>query len=365
MGSIREVKRKDGKISFHAEVRLKGYPPQREAFRTRNLAKKWIQDTESSIRDGRHFRTVEAKKHTVAKLVDRFIEQWLPRNPNWLVKKASLLTWWKDRLGHVLLSDLTPALIAESRDFLLSETTVRKQIRSSSTVNRYLAAFSKALTVAMNEWGWLEDSPMRKVTKPPEGKARDRLLTPEEKDRLLVACKASSNPNLYPIVAIGLLTAMRFGEIISLRFEDVSFVHKTLTLYQTKNGDRRVLPLTESVEKILLDLGSKRKKMEGKIFTPRSQNSKTQEVSIRGAFNKALRDADIKNFTFHLLRHAAASYLAMSGATQGELMAILGHKTPAMTKRYAHFSQKHVANLMERMQINLLSEDKNDKAIEN
>lgn len=68
MGTIREYKKEDGSTSYHAEIRLKGYPPQRESFRTRTLAKKWIQDTESSIRDGRHFRTAEAKKHTVKDL---------------------------------------------------------------------------------------------------------------------------------------------------------------------------------------------------------------------------------------------------------------------------------------------------------
>lgn len=66
-----------------------------------------------------------------------------------------------------------------------------------------------------------------------------------------------------------------------------------------------------------------------------------------------MKQAEVPDFRFHDLRHAAASYLAMNGATQGELMAILGHKTPTMTRRYAHNSQKHVATLMERMHNNI------------
>jgi integrase len=92
---------------------------------------------------------------------------------------------------------------------------------------------------------------MRKVTKPPEAKGRDRLLTLEEKNRLLVACKASSTPYLYPIVSIALLTGMRYGEIVGLHWEDIHFELKTITLHQTKNGDGRVLPLTEPVAQIL------------------------------------------------------------------------------------------------------------------
>jgi len=50
MGSIREITKKDGSKSYHAEVRLRGHPIERDNFRTRGLAKKWIQDTESAIR---------------------------------------------------------------------------------------------------------------------------------------------------------------------------------------------------------------------------------------------------------------------------------------------------------------------------
>lgn len=354
MGSIREVHCKNGQIGYHAEVRLKGYPFQRASFRTRSKAKKWIQDTESAIRDGRHFRTAESKKHTVADLIDRFISQWLPKNPNGRAKKRALLMWWRDRLGKRLLADLSPAAIAEARDSLLSELTVRKSKRSPSTVNRYLAALSKALTIGVREWGWLEDSPMRKVTKPTEAKGRDRLLRLDEKDRLLEACKRSSSPYLYPIVSLALLTGMRYGEIVKLRWEDIDFEHRRITLHQTKNGENRVLPLTPSVEAVFMGLRDTEALPVGPVFASTRRNNKTRVINIRAAFTKALREADIENFTFHMLRHAAASYLAMNGATQGELMAILGHKTPAMTKRYAHFSQQHVAGVLERMQAKLM-----------
>ncbi len=176
MGTIREYKKEDGTLTYHAEVRLKGYSPQRESFRTRTLAKKWIQDTESSIRDGRHFRIAEAKKHTVKDLIDRFVSQWLSQFPERIVRQTAYLAWWKERLGHLLLADLTPAAIAEARDTLLSENTSRQKLRNPVTVNRYLAAFSRALTIAMKEWGWIDDTPMRKVSKPSEGSGRNRTL---------------------------------------------------------------------------------------------------------------------------------------------------------------------------------------------
>ena len=157
MATIREYKKADGSVSYHAEVRLKGYPPQRDSFRTRTLAKKWIQDVESAIRDGRHVRLAEAKKHTVNDLIDRFTSQWLLRFPHRIVRQTAYLAWWKKRLGHLALSDLTPAVIAEARDALMAEKTDRQGLRKPATANRYLAAFSRALTIAMKEWGWIDE----------------------------------------------------------------------------------------------------------------------------------------------------------------------------------------------------------------
>jgi hypothetical protein len=98
-----------------------------------------------------------------------------------LSKEGSMLNRWKEELGHLLLSDLSASHIAKVRDKLLSETTTKKAIRSSSTVNRYLAAFSKVLSVGVKEWEWLEENPMLKISKPKESKGRDRY---EEKSFL-------------------------------------------------------------------------------------------------------------------------------------------------------------------------------------
>ncbi len=356
MGAIREYKRDDGSVTYHAEIRLKGYEPQRASFRTRTLAKKWIQDTESSIRDGRHFRTAEAKKHTVKDLIEKFISQWLSQFPERVVRQTAYLAWWKDRLGHLLLADLTPTVLAEARDALLAEKTPRQTIRNPSTVNRYIAAFSRALTIAMKEWGWLDDTPMRKLSKPAEGKGRNRLLSVEEKDKLLQACKLSPNPHLYPIVSIALLTGMRFGEIVNLTWANVDFTNKIITLEETKNGERRMLPLTDSVEKLLL-FCRKTDIAVGLVFKPSSPTNRTGVVDIRNAFMKALKQAEVTDFRFHDLRHAAASYLAMNGATQGELMAILGHKTPTMTRRYAHYSDGHLRTILERSNNTLIKQE--------
>lgn len=306
---------------------------------------------ESGIRDGRYFRNAESKKHTVGDLLNRFITQWLPKYPQREAKQTALLNWWRERSGHLLLVDLTPAVIAEGRDHLRSEITVRGQIRSPSTVNRYLSALGKALTVAVKEWGWLETSPVSKVTKPPEARGRERFLSGAEKDRLLHECRQSRNANLLPMVALALITGMRFGELAELHWRDIDLGQRTITLVLTKNGDRRIIPLTADAEEILKACPSFGNGQDELIFQSRRNSQIRRRVSIRGAFEAAVRRSGIKDFRFHDLRHSAASHMAMSGATQGELMAILGHKSPAMTRRYAHYSQSHLLKVLERTEM--------------
>lgn len=356
MATIRESVRKDGTSSYHVEVRLKGHPHQRATFRTCSLAKKWVQNVESAIRDGRHFKTIESKRHTVGDMIEKFITQWLPKYPRRQEKQAQLLSWWKQCCGYLLLADLTTAVIADCRDQLLNENTVRGGLRSPSTVNRYLSAFGKVLNIAVKEWGWLEVSPMTNVTKPTEGEGRERFLSPSEKDQLLQACRESRNPNLLPMVSLALITAMRFGEIAGLHWRDIDFDQGTITLLRTKNGDRRVIPLTDEAASIFRECPTFRSPLNELVFRSQYDTGRQQKVSIREAFENAVERAGIKDFRFHDLRHTAASYMAMSGATQGELMAILGHRSPTMTRRYAHYSQEHLSRLLERTTLKIKKE---------
>ena len=72
MASIRNRTNNDGSKSYRVDVRLKGFPAQRASFRRLTDAKKWAQQTEAAIREGRYFKTTEARKHTLAEVIDRY-----------------------------------------------------------------------------------------------------------------------------------------------------------------------------------------------------------------------------------------------------------------------------------------------------
>jgi len=126
-------------------------------------------------------------------LIDRYTTNVLPTKKKCEQRQGAQLLWWKKQIGSCLLSDLTPAIIAEQRDALLRGITKQGYQRSPSTVVRYMAALSHALTIAVKEWGWIDDSPIRKVTKPKEPRGRVRFLDDNERLRLLSAAKESAN----------------------------------------------------------------------------------------------------------------------------------------------------------------------------
>lgn len=346
MAVIQERKDKSGKIKYRALVRLKGYPPQSATFERRTDAKKWAQDTESAIRHGRYFPSQESRKHTFSDLIDRYIIQVLPHKPKMIKQQKSQLTWWKNQLGHYLLAEVSPALISECKERLFSDKKANGKTRAPATVSRYLSALSHAFTIAVNEWGWLEHNPVSKVKKPTEPRGRVRFLDEAERKELLTACKESSNKDLYPIVVLALSTGMRQGEILTLQWKYIDLQRRQLALHETKNNERRVVPIVGYALEVLSEHGKIRNIQSDYVFPKCAQKG---QAAIRKAWQKALDEAKLKDFRFHDLRHTTASYLAMNGATLAEIAEVLGHKTLQMVKRYAHLSEAHTSSIVEKM----------------
>ena len=146
---------------------------------------------------------------------------------------------------------------------------------------------------------------------------------------------------------------LRFGEVVNLLWKHIDFENGFVTLEKTKNGDIRVVPLPDQIAAYLQ--GLPRMKCPDEFVFPSKNPAKRYQYSlIRKAFQKAVQDTGSQDFKFHDLRHTAASHMAMNGATQGELMEVLGHRSPVMTRRYAHFSKEHIARILQKTSNNLI-----------
>ena len=349
MANIQRRIAKDGTESYRVQVRIAGFPPQSATFNRKTDAKAWAVKTEAALREGRHFPAREAKRRTLAQLVDRRLAEIEREQPHALPKQRQILGWWKDQLGDYALAHVGPDLIAEKRDALLTEnvgTAEAPEYRAPATAKRYLAALSKAYSEAVKEWRWTAENPVSKVSKPSEGPGRVRYLSQAERGRLLEACRASPMRELELIVMLALSTGMRRGEILELRWPDVDLKRRQAVLHKTKNRERRAVALLPRVVE-LLAAHAKVRRLDTDLLFP--QPGKQKPLDIEHHFSQALARAKIEDFRFHDLRHTTASYLAMSGATLAEIAAVLGHKTLAMVKRYAHLSDAHTGAVVERM----------------
>jgi len=347
MASILKRTSSAGETSYLVQVRLRGSPPQNATFQRLTDAKKWAASIESAIREGRHFKTSEAKRHTLADLFDRYVEQIAPRKKNARNDERHLQHFKKD-IGRYLLSDVSSSLINEARDRL------RDGKRADSTVNRYMVTLSHCFTVAVNEWEWLQENPCRKIRKLKEPRGRTRFLSRDEIDLLLEACRRKKSTDLYDAVVLSLSTGARQGEIWQLRWEQVDFARQVITLTETKNNEIRLLPLTGIAFESLAER-SRFRRIESSYVFPQGKDP-SKPIDLKDPWEAALKEAGITDFHWHDLRHTAASYLAMNGASLAEIAEVLGHKTLAMVKRYAHLSQAHTAKVVESMNKSMFKE---------
>jgi hypothetical protein len=116
-------------ISYRVKIRLNGYPPQIATFKRLTEARKWTQDTESAIREGRHFKTAQAKKHSFNDLAARYYSEILHHyNEKEKGERKSRLEWWSSKFGHCLLADITPITIIQHKNAMT---------QSAATLDKY------------------------------------------------------------------------------------------------------------------------------------------------------------------------------------------------------------------------------------
>lgn len=347
-----------GKTSYKAQVALKGYPRQTATFARITDAKRWVTSIESAMREGRYFKTSEARKHTLADLIDRYSEVTPPKI---LKDRAHCLKWWVENYGHLVLADVTPKVVAEAKRTLsqrVSPTTGK--VLSPSSVSKHLITISKILNYGVRELEWIDSNPCSKVEPPKLPGGRTRYLSDEERAALLLECRKSVCPYLYPMVILGLATGMRLGEIQGLHWKTprvkpdkawgvVDLARGRITLHATKNGDSRPVPLGGHALALLVELkAAQPTRVDTDRCFPATRRGGSA-FDFRKHWQKALADAGIEDFRFHDLRHSCASYLAMNGATLAEIGAVLGHRTLAMVKRYSHISEPHTGGVLGRL----------------
>lgn len=345
MAMIQKRTLKDGSLRWRAVIRRKGFPKRSRTFRTQAQAKAWAKRMEVQILDGRVPPDRAEDRRTVDEVIAEYVRQVVPAYPRKdREKRVRHLEWWSKRVGSVPLTAFRRSMVREGLRALERGGGPSGKPLAPATRNRYLATLRHAFTFARTDLEWISTNPLSRMGQT-EPRGRVRFLDDAERERLLEAGQESRDPRLYPLVILAISTGARNSELMSLRWPDVDFERRLAILHDTKNGERRAIPLEGEAMRVLREFARLRRIDSDLVFA--SPRGRTRFP--RGSWKRAVQRAGLEDFRFHDLRHTAASYLAMSGATLAEIAEVLGHKTLAMVKRYAHLTDQHTSGVVARM----------------
>ena len=302
---------------WRVRIRRHGLPSISKVFKSKSDARIWGDKTERSMRLG-----ILSPEHdvTLGDLLSRYAKEVTPRKQGAPKEASRIDKLCRNDISGIRITALTSNDIAKFRDERL--TTV-----SGTTVVKDLLLISHAIKTAQREWGFkLATNPVDNVNKPSVNKPRDRRLEEGEEDRLLQACRQSSNHWFLPTVLVAIETGMRRGELLSLEWDHVHLDKSWVHLPMTKNGESRDVPLSPKAKDILRSLP---RDISGKVFPIHFEG-------LKSLWRRAMKRADIVDLRFHDLRHEATSRFFELGLNVVEVGTITGHKDLKILQRYTH-----------------------------
>jgi len=362
--------RKRGELQWQARISRKGFPPQVKTFNTRADAEAWARQIESEIDRGVFVSRTEAENTTLSEVLGRYEREILPSKKGASPELSVLRIWQGTELSKRTMATVRSVDVAKLRDDWLVD-------RKPATVLRRLSVLSHVFNIARKEWGMESlSNPVELVRKPQPNNARTRRIAGGDsesdsastddaesirraKDGELERVIAASSSALLPsIISLAVETAMRRGEIVTLRWEHVDLKRRVAHLPATKNGSSRNVPLSSRAIAVLQalkdahdDATNKSNDDEeadaGRVFDIRSDAvtraferavARARKIYLEECKEAQQKRPDSKFLTdlrFHDLRHEATSRLA-SIFPLHELTKITGHRDPRMLMRYYH-----------------------------
>jgi len=286
----------------------------------------------------RGFRVRPPKDRSFKDLCDRWmsVRATMKRQPE---KDLSIIrTHLKPAFGELTLRQITTERVAEFSAELMSK-------RAPLTVRNILMLLQAMFNQAI-EWGWTETAP--KIRKPQTrlfNKDYRWLRTNEEIERFLDAAKSEESPTVHPMYSTALFTGMRAGELVGLRWDDIDFERRLITVQRsydgpTKAGDVRHVPILDRLLPVLkawkLATSSRRVVFPNEAGHMWDQKGRVFDEILKRVLVRA--GFDRRYVHFHGLRHTFASHWVLNDGDLFRLQKILGHKTSQMTQRYAHLA---------------------------
>ena len=320
MGSLRKYKKK-----WRAEARHNGKYVSK-SFQSKGDASKWLRDTELAL-EKEQFQDFRNSAHlTLGNLITRYRDEITPNKKGAVSEVYKLNFINRHQIARTKILRLSTKRIIDFKNEL-------RITRAPATVNKYIHYIHTVWETARLNWGILlpPNNPTALVKREKVMTKIDRILSAQEYEKLLDACKQSNLEQLSDIVEFAYLTAMRFGEITKLQVKDIDFVKSLATLHDTKNGESREVPLVQRALYICDKYRFKEKILQ---FQTSQVLFPIHRDKFRHYFEQACKKAEIKNFRFHDLRACSITNLFKAGWDISSVAVVSGHKSWSELQKY-------------------------------
>jgi integrase len=274
---------------------------------------------------------------TVQDLVDRYIEEHLPR------KRPESQYEDKNLIGQWVIRTLGKRKVAEVKRADIDKLFRQVSARTPTRANRLLSLLSTMFGLAV-KWEWRSDNPAKGVDRNTEH-ARARYLSLEEIGRLMTAVAEyrEHNPASADAIELLLLTGSRRNEVLSAtwsQFDLDAGIWIKPPAGTKQNREHRVPLSPEAVELLRRRLPGAR---SGRVVPLRPAEYVFpgggvggHQTEIRKAWLAVCKAAGVEGVRLHDLRHSYASLLVSAGRSLPEIGALLGHRQVQTTARYSH-----------------------------
>ncbi len=237
---------KRSKKSWRARVRIPGFSLKTRSFPTQDEAERWARFQEASLRSGKGETLELGQEPTLAEALERYLKERTPKKKGAEQEGRRIRTWirWPDASRK--LSELTPLHFSEHVDDRLEDGVAGATIRAD------LSLISALYTCARKVWhlSYLTN-PIADVELPKVAKGRERRLSEDEARRFYTALDECGNFVVQQVVLFAVETAARRGELLKLTWDDVNVKARKVTFRDTKNGETRVVPLSQPAVSLL------------------------------------------------------------------------------------------------------------------
>ena len=316
--------RKRGK-SWNAQVRVSLWRSFTKSFSKKSDAVSWINELEHKLRSAPLPDVIIDTKVTLGELLLKYAEEIGPTHKGCVPETCRLKSIGRRWIGELDTRYLTKQHFIQYRDD-------RLKVVKGGSVGSELALIKRVLDTAIKKWGYgIPYNPIKDIEFPKGSTARIRRLVSDEKERLLTAALSQRNIYITPIIEFAIETGMRRSEILKLRWSDVDLENGFASLYDTKNGEDRRVPLTRRCIEVLQTVPQTNEQ----IFP-------ISATCLRLAWNRARKKAYITDLRFHDLRHEAVSRFFEMGMSVPEVALISGHKDVRQLFRYTHLNPSNV-----------------------